>query len=72
MAYMEKDEPRWYMLWFFTAGMWGVTFCINLFTGSGFNWLVILQLFNIVISCWAGIVNARRYQQRQSEAEKDK
>ena len=72
MAYMKKKEPRWYMLWFFTAGMWLLTFWLNLSSQSALDWLLILQFFNIVIAFLAGIVNARRYKQRQSENENDK
>lgn len=61
---MKRNETRWYILWFFTSGMWLITFCVNLSSGRINNWVIILQFFNIVISFVAGIVNRKRYKNR--------
>jgi len=60
---MKKQEPRWYILWFVTAGVWLVTFCGNFFHNMT-DWITIIQFLNIVLSLAAGFVNANRYKRR--------
>ena len=62
---MKKKEPRWYILWYFTAAMWFVTLLVNISNGSKPNWIVAVQFLNIVVSFAAGIINGRRYKNRQ-------
>lgn len=69
---MKKREPRWYILWFFTSGMWVITFSINLSTSTALNWVIVLQFLNIFISFAAGIVNAHRYKEKHSQEEYDR
>ena len=68
---MKEKETRWYILWFFASGMWLGTFYMTISSKNTFDWIVVLQFFNIIISFFAGIINARRYKQRQDMEEKD-
>jgi len=58
----EKGEKkiRWYLLWFFTSGMWLITCCVNLSAGRR-DWVAVVQFLNILLTLSAGIVNRRRY-----------
>lgn len=64
---MEKKEPRWYLLWFYTAAMWLIVFCYNFFDSTTRDFFTLLQFLNIWVSLGAGIVNARRYRKKQQE-----
>ena len=61
---MKKKEPRWYILWFYTAGTWLITFCWNIFHNAASDFIIIVQFLNIILSLAAGIVNARRYKRK--------
>ena len=69
---MKKKETRWYLLWFFTSGMWLITFCLNFFSGNAFDFVIFIQLCNIVLSFAAGIVNRNRYKKRNGEDDTEK
>ena len=56
----ERKETRWYLLWFLTAAMWGITFCGS--REEGFHH--ILQFANVWLSLGAGIVNGLRYKKK--------
>ena len=69
---MKKKEPRYYLLWFVTAGMWTITFLSNLSSRSVVSvegWVLVIQFLNIWVSLAAGVVNARRYRKKQQENE---
>lgn len=61
---MEKKEPRWYRLWYFTAAMWLITFCGNFSRREELGWIIVVQFLNIIVSFGAGVVNARRYKEK--------
>ncbi len=61
---MKKQEPRWYILWFITAGMWFITFCGNFYHNTMLDWVIAMQFLNIFLSLVAGFVNANRYKKR--------
>ncbi|MGM9662997.1 MAG: hypothetical protein ACI3WR_07915 [Oscillospiraceae bacterium] len=65
---MEKRETRWYILWFFAAGLWLINFCISL-QSEGASFITGLKFCNIWLSLAAGIVNARRYKARSGKSE---
>ena len=60
-----RQETRWYLLWFFTAALWTITFLVNLSAGQR-DWVVWLQLATIIASLGAGLVNRKRYIKRQN------
>lgn len=64
---MEKKEFRWYFLWFIGAGMWTVTFLMNLLYGGMPDWNIVLQFLNIIVCLAAGIVNRDRYRKRNEK-----
>lgn len=67
---MEKrKEPRWYILWFITSGMWTIIFCRNFFFDGMREWITVIQFLNIGVSFAAGIVNVKRYKKRHEEEE---
>ncbi len=63
---MKKQEPRWYLLWFITAGMWLLTFCGHFFYHKTLDWIAVMQFFNIFLSLAAGFVNKKRYRNRRN------
>lgn len=69
---MKRSEIRWYMLWFFSSGMWLITFCVNLSSDHIDSWIIILQFFNIAFSFAAGIVNRNHYKKRNRKDSTEK
>lgn len=64
---MKKKEPRGYILWFFTAGMWLITFVLNLLRKGTEDWIIVVQFLNVILSFAAGIVNAHRYKRKHRD-----
>ncbi|MCM1182759.1 MAG: hypothetical protein NC337_05240 [Roseburia sp.] len=61
-------RKRWYLLWFVTSGMWLITLGVNLLAGR-FDWVVVVQLLNVIVSFAAGMVNRKNCQQDEDEKE---
>ena len=61
---MNKENPRWYILWFYTAATWLIVFGWNLYHNAATDFILIIQFLNIWVSLAAGIVNARRYKKK--------
>jgi hypothetical protein len=57
---MKKKETRRAILWFFTSGIWLLVFCKNLLN-ERFDWIVVIQLFNSILSFANGILNIINY-----------
>lgn len=66
-----KKEPRWYLLWFLTSGMWGISFLVNLRDNKEIDFMLVMQFLNIVMSLAAGVLNANRYKKKQINDSKD-
>jgi hypothetical protein len=63
---MKKKETHRSILWFFTSGIWLLVFCKNLLNDR-FDWIVVIQLFNSILSFANGILNTINYRREKDE-----
>lgn len=63
---MTKQEPRWYRLWYVSAALSTITFCGSFFSHRRVaNHTKVLHILAIISAFAAGIVNGKRYKQKQ-------
>jgi len=63
----KKKETQWYILWFYTAVIWLVNFIARVSGGRKPDFFTWLQLVNAGLSLGAGIVNRKRYLEKQDD-----
>ena len=55
------------ILWFVSAGVWFVTFCMDLYKGTTPTGLVLMHVLCVAASLAAAIVNLIRYKKMKKE-----